>query len=110
MTLLDALAGEKEAAVAAARTSDLTLHAFSVYWELRNDLGLGASGVDAFELAREADLLLARFPNAVVNPDERKRLRAALYRPVLALERDERTRIVERVAALLLDGGDGADD
>ena len=110
MTLLDALASEKEAAVAAARVSDLTPRAFAVYWTLRNELGLGASGIDALELAREADSLLARFPNAVVNPDERKRLRAALYRPVLALDRDDRTRIVERLAALLLDGGDNEDD
>ncbi|MXW96271.1 MAG: hypothetical protein F4110_15555 [Acidimicrobiaceae bacterium] len=44
MTLLDALAGEKEAAVEAAQDSDLTPRAFAAYWALRNDEGLGPSG------------------------------------------------------------------
>ena len=51
-----------------------------------------------------------RFPNAAVNPDERKRLRAALYRPLLALEADHRLHIVERIAALLLEGDDSGDE
>ena len=110
MDMLAALAGEKEAAAAAAGDSDLAPRAFAVYWALRGETSLGASGVNALDLAREADSLLARFPNAPVNPDERKRLRAALYRPLLALEGDERARIVERTASLLLDGGDSGDE
>ena len=110
MNQLAALASEKDAAVAAAKTSDLTARAFAVYWALRDEPGLQASGANALELAGEADLLLARFPNATVNPDERKRLRAALYRPLLALDGDERARIVERVASLLMDGGNSGDE
>jgi hypothetical protein len=34
------------------------------------------------DLAKEAEALLARFPNAVVNADEQRRLRAGLYRPL----------------------------
>ena len=110
MNQLATLASEKEAAVATARTSDLTARAFAVYWALRDEPSLQSSGANALDLAGEADLLLARFPNATVNPDERKRLRAALYRPLLALEGDERARIVERVASLLLDGGNSGDE
>ena len=110
MDRLAALAGEKDAAVAAAGNSDLAPRAFAVYWALRGEASLGVSGVNALDLAREADSLLARFPNAAVNLDERKRLRAALYRPLLALEANDRARIVERVASLLLDGGDSAEE
>ncbi len=110
MDLLAALASEKEEAAAAARDSDLAPRAFAVYWALKEEASLAASGVDALALAREADSLLARFPNAAVNPDERKRLRAALYQPLLDLGADDRAGIVERIAALLLDGDDRADD
>ena len=110
MDLLAALASEKEAALAAARDSDLEPRAFAVYWETKDEASLRGSGVDALALGREVDALLARFPNAAVNPEERMRLRAALYQPLLALERDERARIVERIIAILLDGGDRADD
>jgi type I restriction enzyme, R subunit len=50
------------------------------------------------EIARETEVLLARFPNASVDADEQRRLRAALYRPLLALK-DERTRIVDLIVA-----------
>ena len=110
MDLLAALAGEKDAAVAAAGDSDLAPQAFAVYWALRGEASLRAAGVNALDLAHEADSLLARFPNAAVNPEERKSLRAALYRPLLALDGDHRASIVNRVAALLLEGTDRANE
>ena len=51
------------------------------------------------DIARDADALMARFPNASVNPDEQRRLRAALYRPLLSLK-DERSRIVDLIVDL----------
>jgi type I restriction enzyme R subunit len=48
------------------------------------------------EIACETEVLLARFPNASVNADEQRRLRAGLYRPLLALK-DERARIVDLI-------------
>ena len=69
---------------------------------------------NAFAHARDirrrvnADALLARFPNAQANDDERRRLRAALYRPLLCLDKEHRGRIVEAVLAILLDGGSDA--
>jgi len=53
-------------------------------------------------LAREAEAISKRFPNAAVNPDEQRRLRAALYRRLLKLAAADRTRIVDRILATLL--------
>jgi type I restriction enzyme, R subunit len=98
------LAADKELALKAAKDSGLSPRAFAVYWSLRDDPALEAAGVDAMALAREADSLFARFPNAAVNPDEERRFRAALYKPLLGVSREQRAHIVERVASLLLDG------
>lgn len=104
MDLLAAMAKEKEAAIKAAKDSGLSLRAFGVYWTLKDDAALGAAGISALELAQEAETQLARFPNARVNADEQRRLRAALYRPLLDLGKQERGRVVDAVLAILLDG------
>lgn len=102
MDQLAALAAEKEAAMKAARDSGLSARAFSVFWVLRDDTAVKAAGLDAMGLAREAEALLARFPNAPVNADEQRRLRAALYKPMLALASGERARVVDLVVKLLI--------
>ena len=108
MDLLAGLVEEKEAAMKAARESELSRRAFGVHWVLKNDDALRTAGVSAMELAKESERLMERFPNAAVNADEHRRLRAALYRPLLALDGTERSRIVERILGILLD--DGADE
>ncbi|HOX57992.1 MAG TPA: HsdR family type I site-specific deoxyribonuclease [Verrucomicrobiota bacterium] len=102
MDLLAALAAEKEAAVKSAKESGLSTRAFSVFWVLRDDAALRQASISPMDLAREAEALLARFPNAAVNADEQRRLRAGLYRPLLALQKDERSRVVDVVVATLL--------
>lgn len=109
MDLLAALAKEKEEALAAAQDSGLSTRAFGVFWSLKEDGNLHNAGISAMELAQEADSQLTRFQNAAVNPDERRKLRAALYRPLLDLKAAERSRIVECILATLLDGEDDAD-
>ena len=109
MDLLAALAAEKEEAVKAARESGLSPRAFGVHWVLKDEPSLRASGVSTLDLAREAETLLARFPNAAVSADEKRRLRAALYRPLLRLDGDERSRVVKLVIAMLLNEGADAD-
>ena len=52
---------------------------------------------------------VVRFPNAKVNADERRKLRAALYRPLLGLDKEERGRVVDIVLRILLDGDYDAD-
>lgn len=102
MDLLAALAAEKEAAIKAAQDSGLSARAFAVSWVLREDEAVKAAGIDAAVVAKEAELLLARFPNAAVNADEQRRLRASMYKPLLALAPEERARVVDLVVRLLL--------
>lgn len=102
MDQLAALAAEKEAAMKSAKESGLSTRAFAVFWTLRADAALKQSNISPMDLAKEAEALLARFPNAVVNADEQRRLRAGLYRPLLALQKDERSRVVDLVVATLL--------
>lgn len=102
MDLLAALAADKDAALKAARDSGLSPRAFAVHWTLRDDASLRTAGIKTIDLAREAENLLARFPHAMVNADEQRRLRAALYRPLLLLSQEERARVVDLVVKLLL--------
>jgi type I restriction enzyme R subunit len=101
MDLLAALAADKDAAAKAAKETGLSPKAFAAFWSLRDSAELKSGGTDPLELAREIEKLLARFPNAKVNPDEQRQLRAALYRPLRALGRDERTKIVELVVEIV---------
>jgi len=102
MDQLAALAAEKDAAMASARESGLSARAFGVYWSLRDDAAIKAAGIDLLAVAREADRLLGRFPNAAVNPEERRRIRADLYKPLLKLGTEERSRFVELAMAYLI--------
>jgi type I restriction enzyme R subunit len=106
MDLLAQLAAEKETALKKARESGLAARAFAIYWTLRGDAALQGAGIEAMEIAREAEALLGRFPNAAVNPDEQRRFRAALYKPLLALSQDDRARVVDLVVKLLLTEGE----
>lgn len=92
MDQLAALAAEKEAAMKAARDSGLSARAFAVAWVLREDAAVKAAGIDPMTLAKDAEELLGRFPNASVNADEQRRLHASLYKPLLALAQDLRRR------------------
>ena len=107
--MLSALAKEKEEAIKAAMNSGLSMRAFGVYWNLKDDETLHEAGVSAMDLARDSETETHRFPNARVNDDERRKLRAALYRPLLGLGKEDRGRIVDMVLAILLDGDHDAD-
>lgn len=102
MDQLAALATEKDAAMKAARASGLSARAFAVAWVLRDDPAVRAAGIDTETLAKDAEDLLSRFPNAMVNADEQRRLRASLYKPLLELQPEERARVVDLVLRLML--------
>lgn len=106
MDQLAALAAEKEAAMKAAKDSGLSARAFAVFWLLRDDMAVKGAGVDPMALARDAADLLEKFPNAQVNPDQQRRLRAALYKPVLPLKQEERARVVELIVRILMSEGE----
>jgi type I restriction enzyme R subunit len=107
--MISELAREKDKAIKAAKDSGLSSRSFSVYWTLKDNSALGNAGISAMELAEEAQALFTRFPNAKESDDERRRLRAALYRPLLGLDKEERGRVVDIVLAILLDGSADAD-
>jgi type I restriction enzyme, R subunit len=102
MDLLATLAAERDTAANSARESGLSPKAFAVTWALRNEPSLKVVGIEPKEIGREIEALLKRFPNAQVNADEQRRLRASLYRPLLKLPTEERTRIVDLIVGLLL--------
>ncbi|MBT9492825.1 MAG: HsdR family type I site-specific deoxyribonuclease [Paucibacter sp.] len=103
---LAALAAEKELAMQAATASGLAGRAFGVYWTLRGDADLHAAKIDVMSLAKEAEGQSAKFPNAAVNSDEKRRLRAALYLPLLNLSAIARARVVDVMIAVLLKDSD----
>lgn len=107
MDQLAALAAEKEAAMQAAADSGLSGRAFNVYWTLRADADLKEASIDPMALAHEAETQLGKFPNAAVNSDEKRRLRAALYHPLLKLSAVARARVVDAMIAVLLKDSDG---
>ena len=101
MDLLAALAAEKDAAAKAAKETGLSPKAFGIFWALRDDEALKKGSVSPLELAKETEKLMARFPNAQVNADEQRQLRAALYRPLLGVDRESRTKIVDLIVEIV---------
>jgi type I restriction enzyme, R subunit len=101
MDLLAALADEKDAAAKAAKETGLSPKAFGIFWVFKDDEALRKGGVTPLDLAKEAEKLMIRFPNAQVNADEQRQLRAALYRPLLGVERDARAKIVDLVIEIV---------
>lgn len=95
------LADEKAAARKAAEESGLSSTGFAVFWNVKRDEAIERAGIDAAQVAREVEELLERFPNWVDNPDEQRRLRLSLYKPLLVLDKDERARIVDDVMNVL---------
>ena len=108
MDLLAALAVEKDEAIRAAKSAGLSEHAFAVHWTLKEDADLIAAGVSTMDLAREVETLLNRYPDAAVNTEEQRLMRGALYRPLLALDKGTRGRVVKAILALLLGETDDA--
>lgn len=100
--LLDTLASEKESLLSEAKASGLSPEAFGIMIALRDDASLKAANVGADEVAKLIDDLRLRFPNAKLNDDERRRLRGALYLPLLTLGDEDRSRIVDVIMRSLL--------
>lgn len=100
--LLGALAAEKEVLLAEAKASGLSADAFGVMIALRDDPALTGGNIDVRQVAGLIDELRTRYPNALLNDDERRRLRGALYLPLLDLSDEDRTRIVNLIMRSLL--------
>jgi len=101
MVELEALAQEKAAAKAQAQESGLSDIGFAVYWVIRQDKDATAAAFDPMTAAKEIEGVLAKFPNWHENPDEKRRLRASLYKPLLGLGKVERAAVIERISQVL---------
>jgi type I restriction enzyme, R subunit len=101
MDLLAALAAEKDKAAKAAKETGLPPKAFGIFWALKDDDALKKASISVLDLAKEVEKLMTRFPNANVNADEQRQLRAALYRPLLAVEREARSKIVDLIVEIV---------
>jgi type I restriction enzyme R subunit len=101
MDEIGALVGEKEAAREAAEQSGLSAVGFAVQWQLSRDAGLTEAGLDALAVGRDVENLLAKFPNWLENPDEQRRLRLNLYKPVIDLPDEQRKAAVEQIMQVL---------
>ena len=98
---LAVLAAEKEKAQREASQSGLSESGFAIYWILRADEELAGAELNAIGFAGEVDALTAQFPNWNENSDEQRRLRLSLYKPLLGLAAEDRSRIVETTMDVL---------
>jgi type I restriction enzyme R subunit len=106
LTALDqlaSLAAEKATIRQQAADSGLSDVGFAVYWVLCR--GEVAEGFDPVTAAREVEAVLEKFPNWRDSADEKRRLRAGLYKPLLALDASMRAAAIDEVMQVLEQGG-----
>ena len=101
---LDALAYEKGEISKQASESGLSDIGFSVFWVLSQPDAAAADGFDPTAAAREIESVVEQYVNWRDNPDERRRLRASLYKPLLTLDKDERAAAIEQIMQVLEQG------
>lgn len=101
MVELEALIHEKAEAKKKARASGLTDLGFAIYWVITGEDGAKKVSFDAMAASHEIETVLGKFPSWRENPDERRRLRASLYRPLLDLGKDDRAGVIERIMQVL---------
>ena len=101
MDEIAALVVEKEEARKAAEKSGLSDVGFPVHWQLSHDAALSSAGLDTVSVARQVEVVVAKFPNWVENRDEQRRLRLNLYKPVITLSDEQRKTAVEQIVQVL---------
>lgn len=101
MVELEALAQEKAEARTKAKESGLTDLGFAIYWVMTQDDGAKEGSFDGMAASREIEAVLGKFPSWRYNPDEQRRLRAGLCKPLLALGKEERAAVIERIMQVL---------
>ncbi|HEX2765642.1 MAG TPA: HsdR family type I site-specific deoxyribonuclease [Candidatus Limnocylindria bacterium] len=101
MDEIAALVVQKDEARKAAEESGLTDVGFAVHWQLKQDAALASARLDSLALAKEVESLLNKFPNWRENPDEQRRLRLNLYKPVINLPDDQRKAVVDQTMQVL---------
>lgn len=105
MDELSALVREKAQARKQAQESGLSGVGFAVFWTLSYESKTDATGFDAMTAAREIETVLVKFPTWQENSEERRRLRAQLYKPLLALGKEERADTIDKIMQVLEQAG-----
>lgn len=80
---LKAIAEEKDKLREFAKQSGLSDRAFGIYSALKADHSLRGLKVDIQRVALSIEVAVDQFPHWQQNPDERRRLRSGLYKPLL---------------------------
>ncbi|QZH62855.1 HsdR family type I site-specific deoxyribonuclease [Mycolicibacterium farcinogenes] len=80
---LKAIAEEKDRLREFAKESGLSDRAFGIYSALRTERSLNELNVDIHRIAVSIEVAMDQFPHWRQNPDERRRLRSGLYKPLL---------------------------
>lgn len=80
---LKAIAEEKDRLREFAKESGLSDRAFGIYSALRTERSLNELKVDIQRVAVSIEVAVDQFPHWRQNPDERRRLRSGLYKPLL---------------------------
>ena len=101
MDEIAALVVQKDEALQAAQRSGLSDIGFAVHWQLSRDEALVSASLDSLAVAREVETLLTKFPNWSENPDEQRRLRLNLYKPVIKLRDEQRRAALEQIMQVL---------
>jgi type I restriction enzyme R subunit len=105
MVELETLVTEKAEAKKQAKESGLSDLGFAIYWVISRDDGAKRASFDGMVASREIETVLAKFPSWRENPDEKRRLRAGLYKPLLALGKEDRAAVIERIMQVLEQAG-----
>lgn len=80
---LKALAEEKDRLREFAKQSGLSDRAFGIYSALSTEHALSGLQIDVQRIAVSIEVAMDQFPHWRQNPDERRRLRSGLYKPLL---------------------------
>ncbi|GAA2818999.1 HsdR family type I site-specific deoxyribonuclease [Saccharopolyspora taberi] len=98
---LRALADETDKLREIAKESGLSDRAFGIFSVLRREPALEGQKIDIQHLAVNIEAEVEKFPHWRHNPDEERRLRGSLYKPLLTLPAEPRKEIIEKLMNVL---------
>ena len=98
---LKAIAEEKDKLRDLKKSSGLSDRAFGIFSVLRREPALESLKVDIQHFAVNIELAVDQFPHWRQNPDEERRLRSGLYKPLLGLPAEPRRELIEKIMNVL---------
>lgn len=98
---LKAIAEETDKLRDLKKRSGLSDRAFGIFSVLRLDPALEGLKVDIEHFAVNIESAVDQFPHWLQNPDEERRLRSGLYKPLLGLPAEPRRELIEKIMNVL---------